>query len=182
MDLTPNRGYPFPECSPPLVEDAANAPVQTRALAESMEADFTDVAALIKSTYQLPTVILRIDSATSIASGDQVPFDVVEYDPEGVANGSTALTITRGVYLVTGFVSSVAGENVQRLAVQFTGDGSGFFLQGTSPPSSGNGRMTGSGVTLRNAGTAMGLKIFYEGTSPSSFDNCWFSLTRMVSY
>lgn len=182
MDLTPNRGYPFPQCNPPLVEDAANAPVQTRAVALAMDADFTVVNTLVEDTYQLPTVILRISSSTVISNGDQVPFDVVEYDPEGLANGDTAQTISHGLYLVTGFVASAAGENVQRLAVQFTANDTGFYLQGTSPASAGNGRMTGSGVTLRNAGTAMGMKIFYSGTDGSSFDNCWFSLTRMVAF
>lgn len=180
MDLTPNRNYPFPQCDPPLVKDAANAPVQTRALAEAMDADFTDVSNLIEDIYQLPTTILRISSSTVIASGDDVPFDVVEYDPQGWANGDT-VQAPNGIYLVTGFVASVAGENVQRLAVQFTGDNSGFFLQGTSPNASGRGQMTGSGVTVRVSGAALGMRIFYSGTSPSSFDNCWFTVTRMVA-
>lgn len=180
MDVTPNRGYVFPQCDPPLVEDAANAPVQTRALAEAMDADFTTVSTLIRDTYQLRTTILRISSATSIASGDDVPFDVVEYDPEGWANGDT-VSAPNGVFLVNGFVACVAGQNVQQLAVQFTGNGSGFFLQGTSPPASGRGQMTGSGVTVRVSGAVLGMRIFYTGTSPSTFDNCWFSVTRMVA-
>jgi hypothetical protein len=180
MDLTPNRGYPVPECDPPLVEDAANAPVQTRALAEAMDADFTTVSNLIEDTYQLPTAILRISSSTVIASGDDIPFDVVEYDPEGWATGDT-IAAPPGLWLVTGFAENATGENVQQLAVQFTGDGSGFFLQGTSPPVSGNGRMTGSGVTIRTAGAALGMRVFYSGTSPSNFDNCWFSATRLVA-
>jgi hypothetical protein len=71
--------------------------------------------------------------------------------------------------------------NVQSLAVQFTGDGSGFFLQGTSPPASGFGRMTASGVTNRVSGAALGMRVFYSGTSPSNFDNCWLSATRLVA-
>jgi len=180
VDLTPNRSYPFPECNPPLVEDAANAPVQTRALAEAMDADFTIVDNLIEATYQLPTTILRISSSTSIASGDDVPFDVVEYDPQGWSNGDT-VQAPSGLWLVTGFVACASGENVQQLAVQFTGDGSGFFLQGTSPTASNRGQMTGSGVTIRTAGAALGLRVFFTGTSPSNFDNCWFSATRLVA-
>jgi hypothetical protein len=180
MDLTPNRNYPFPQCDPPLVKDAANAPVQTRALAEAMDADFTTIDTLIESTYQLPTTILRISAATSIASGDDVPFDVVEYDPQGWATGDT-VAAPPGLWLVTGFAGSVAGVNVQSLAVQFTGDGSGFFLQGTSPPASGFGRMTASGVTNRVSGAALGMRVFYSGTSPSNFDNCWLSATRLVA-
>ncbi len=180
MDLTPNRNYPYPQCSPPLVEDASNAPVQTRALAEAMDADFTTVDTLIRDTYQLRTTILRISSSTSIASGDDVPFDVVEYDPEGWANGDT-VQAPSGLWLVCGFAACASGENVQQLAVQFSGDGSGFFLQGTSPTASNRGQMTASGVTIRTAGAALGMRVFYSGTSPSNFDNCWFSATRMVT-
>ena len=86
-----------------------------------------------------------------------------------------------GIYLVTGFAASVAATNVQSLAIQFTGDGSGFYLQGTSPPASGFGRMTGSGVTPRSAGAVMGMRVFYSGTDPSNFDHCWLSVTRMVA-
>lgn len=180
MDLTPNRDYPFPQCDPPLVKDAANAPVQTRALAEAMDADFTVIDNLIEDTYQLPTTILRISSGTSIASGDDVPFDVVEYDPQGWANGDT-VQAPNGLWLVTGFAACASGENVQQLAVQFVGDGSGFFLQGTSPPASNRGQMTASGVTNRVSGAALGMRVFFSGTSPSNFDNCWFSATRLVA-
>ena len=180
MDLTVNRGYPFPQCDPPLTADESNAPVQTRLLAETMAADFTTVDALLDRTYQLPTTILRITSSTSIGNGEQVPFDVVEYDPEGWATLPAVITQDSGIYLLTAFVGSVAATNVQHLAIQFTGNSGGFHLQGTSPPASGFGSMAGSSVTVRAAGETLGVKIFFDGTTPNNFDNCWFSVTRMV--
>jgi hypothetical protein len=41
--------------------------------------------------------------------------------------------------------------------------------------------MTASGVTNRVSGAALGMRVFYSGTSPSNFDNCWFSATRLVA-
>lgn len=184
MDLTVNRGYPFPQCDPPLVADAANAPVQTKALAEAMDSDFDTVNALIRNAYQLPTTILRITAATSIPSGTSVPFNVTEYDNQGWVTGTTITPDTAGVFLLTGFVHSVLATNVQSLAVQFTGapDTPTFYLQGTSPPATDFGRMTASSVTVRTSvGTAFGLQVLYSGTDPSDFDNCWMSVTRLVT-
>lgn len=181
MDQT-TRGYPFPQCEPPLVADISDAPLQTKALAEAMDADFDTVNALIRNTYQLPTTILRISSATSIASGDTVPFNVVEYDNQGWNTPPTITTDTSGVFLLTAFAASVAATNVQSLALQFLGDGTAFHLQGTSPPVTSFGRMTASTVTIRTApSTVFGLRVLYGGTSPSNFDNCWMSVTRMVT-
>jgi hypothetical protein len=182
MNLTDNRGYPYPQCQPPLIKDASNAPVQTRALAEAIDADLDTLDALIDSTYQLPTTILRISASTSVASGSMFPFDVTEYDNQGWATSSTITVPTAGVFLLTGFALSVLAANVQSLALQFTGNGSGFHLQGTSPPVTGFGRMTASSITVRTeAGTVFGMRPSYTGTSPSNFDNCWFSVTRMVT-
>lgn len=180
MDLTDNRLYPYPECNPPLVQDEANAPVQTKALADAIDADLTTVQVQIREAFQLPTTILRLTAATSVPHGSAVPFDTVEYDNQGWATGSTVTVGTAGVYLVTGFAASVAGTNVQSLALQFLINGSGFYLQGTSPPVTSFGRMTASGTLVRLAGETIGLRVLYAGTDPSNFDNCWLSVTRMV--
>ena len=181
MDRTTQRGYSYPQCAPPLVKDISNAPVQTRLLAEDIDSDLDTVSELVQDTYQLPTAILRITAATSIASAAAVPFDVVEYDPEGWASLPGITLPGAGAYLLTASVHSVAATNVQSLAVQFTRDGAGFYLQGTSPPVTSFGRMTASGITVPSGGT-IGVKIFYAGTDPSDFDNCWLTVTRMVAF
>lgn len=180
MDNTVNRGYTYPQCEPPLVEDAADAPAQTRLLAEQIDADLDTVSALIASTYQLPTAIIRLTAAAAETSGGPIDFNTVEYDPNGWASLPNIVVPTNGIYLVTGFAASAAGTDVESLAVQFTADGSGFYLQGTSPPVTSFGRMTGSGVTIRSAGAVLGMRVLFSGTDPSNFDNCWFSVTRLV--
>lgn len=182
MDLTENRLYPFPQCQPPLIKDEANAPVQTRALAEAIDADLDTVSVQIREAFQLPTTILRITAATSIPTATVVPFNVVEYDNQGWATDSTITVPTAGVYLVTGFVHSVLLSNVQGLQIQFRINSTLAYLQGTSPPVTDFGRMTASGVLLLSAGDVVGLRIHYSGTDPSDFDNAWFSVTRMVEF
>jgi len=182
MNLTDNRLYPYPECDPPLVKDEANAPVQTRALAEAIDTDLDTVSVQIREAFQLPTHILRITSATTIASGSEVPFDTVEYDNRGWATLPTITVGTAGIYLVTGFAHSVTLTNVQSLALQFLINGNPFYLQGTSPPATSFGRMTASGTLHRSAGDTIGLRVLYSGTDPSDFDNCWLSVTRMVEF
>jgi len=183
MNLTDNRGYPYPQCEPPLIKDESNAPLQTRLLAEAMDADFDTVNVLIRETYELPTTILRISAATSIASGTPIPFNVAEYDNNGWVTSPTITPDTAGIFLLTGFAHSVLLTNVQSLALRFTANGDSFHLQGTSPPVTNFGRMTASSVTVRNeAGTAFGMIPYYSGTDPSNFDNCWFSVTRLVEF
>ena len=43
MDET-SRGYPYPECDPPLTKDVSDLPAQLKALADAVDADMTAVA------------------------------------------------------------------------------------------------------------------------------------------
>jgi hypothetical protein len=180
MDTTINRGYVYPQCEPPLVEDEANAPVQTRLLAEAIDADLDTVDALIDYTYQLDTTILTLAAPTFLNSGDAIPFDTVEFDAQGWASLPGITVTDAGLYLVTAFVEDGAGD-CGTLMVQFTNDGNGFYLQGTSPAALANGRMSANGITILQAGVTLGARLTYIGTTPS-FQNARLSATRMVRF
>lgn len=180
MNLTTNRSYPYPQCDPPLVADEANAPVQTRLLAETMDADFDTVSALITSTYQLPTAIVTMAGPTAITSGDPIVFNAVEYDPNGWADLPGITVADAGMYLVTLSIQASAAT-VGGLMVQFLNNGNGFYLQGTSPASLSFGRMAGNGVTILQAGVTLGARITYTGVV-TSFQNARLSATRMVAF
>lgn len=179
MDVTPNRSYPYPQCAPPLVEDSVNAPVQTRLLAETMAADFDTVSSSITDTYQIPTTIIRLTIPTLIYSDDPIPFDKVEYDPQGLAVLPGVTLAESGIYLLTGFAHSDLSTDVESLNISFTANGQGFHRAGTSPPVTDFGRMTASSVTLRTAGDVMGMSVTYGGTA-SNFFNAWFGVARLV--
>lgn len=56
MDATPNRGYPYPQCEPPLVKDASDI-AQVRDLAVAIDAD-------VQAIYDRASdVVVRPDAA-----------------------------------------------------------------------------------------------------------------------
>lgn len=180
MDQTVNRGYPYPQCDPPLVQDEANAPSQTRLLAETMAADFDTVQSLITSTYQMPTTIITMAGPTALASGAPIPFDATEHDTDGWADLPGITVTDAGLYLVSLSVQE-STSSVSDGMVQFTNNGNGFYLQGTSPGAVGFGRMSANGITILQAGVTLGARLTYIGAA-STFVNARLSATRMVAF
>lgn len=180
MDQTVNRGYPYPQCEPPLVEDESNAPLQTRLLAEAMDADFDTVSNLITATYQMPTTIITMAGPTAIASGGTIVFTATEHDTDGWADLPGITVADAGLYLITLSVQETTAS-VALGMVQFTNNGNGFYLQGTSPTAVGFGRMAANGITILQAGVTLGARLTYTGAA-SSFGNARLSCTRMVAF
>lgn len=75
MDQTPNRGYPFPECDPPLTKDASDI-IQLAQLANAVDADVQSVYDRASDTVVRPDAA-RMSMTAAIAStdvGDLTPF------------------------------------------------------------------------------------------------------------
>lgn len=115
VSITPNRGYPFPECDPPLVKDASDIS-QLRDLAEAIDADATAVETRIEEYLEKPDAI-RLSWAgnvtgTGFIQAFTVPYDTITYDN---TPGSTDLTASavvvreRGLYLCTSYVRGIGG-------------------------------------------------------------------------
>lgn len=179
MDVTDDRGYPYPQCDPPLTKDVSDAPTQTRLLAETMDADFDSVDTLINDTYHLPSTIITMVGPTAVASGSAIPFDNTEYDADGWATLPGITVTDSGLYLVTLFAED--GATAGSLMLQFTRNGSGFYLQGTSPAAIAFGRTTANGVTVLQSGDVLGARLTYIGAA-SSFQNARLSATKMRSF
>lgn len=115
-DRTPNRGYIFPECEPPLVKDASDI-VYLRDLAEQVNADAGNMDAAILDLWEKPDSA-RISFSGNLVSNGAVdgqtirfPYDTVTFDNTAGSTlvGSNALRVLeRGWYLV---VSSVRCTN-----------------------------------------------------------------------
>lgn len=116
MDTTP-RGYPYPECDPPLTKDLSDIG-QVRALAEAIDADMTAVAADANRTLLQPDAI-RLTSATVNvpAGGDVEPnFNTVTFTNNPAMDGPLGVIApVSGWYLVGTFAVITAAANAQTL-------------------------------------------------------------------
>lgn len=113
MDQTPNRGYPFPECEPPLVKDASDI-IQFRGLAEAVNDD-------VQAEYdRSDDVLIRPDGVrmsmsafVAVTAASEIPFyDTMTFDTTGGSMATTLLgviTIVQpGWYMVGTWVDATA--------------------------------------------------------------------------
>lgn len=114
MNQTDDRGYPYPECRPPYVEDAADLPLQLKNLAEAVDDDVTALSVQAADALNPPAAL--IESTTPQAPLAGAAFDytttVFATNPAIPNLLDNALVCTSsGLYLVTGTCASSANNN-----------------------------------------------------------------------
>lgn len=104
MKETPNRGYAYPECAPPLVKDAGDLPLQLKNLAEAVDDDVTALQAQAALALNPPSAALNASPSTYDSVNNRLIVNTLQYD-----NGSMASTAnsgmtapTDGLYYITG--------------------------------------------------------------------------------
>lgn len=174
MDTTVNRGYPYPECDPPLTEDASDAPMNTRALAEAVDADLTVVDDAITAAYQRPSAVLTRSLGTTVPSLGIVDWNNTLYsDPDITVLSSGFQIITPGLYYSTCNIVQAAGTT---LAVAWVINGSGVHRQGSA---STRPRVSGEHFAVLNTGDTVQVLVVYGGAGAAQSGN--FSLTRVAT-
>lgn len=82
MDETPERGYPYPQCDPPFVKDAADLPANLKALALAVDTDVTALSS--EATRALnPRCATTTGSTGAIATGAALQMNVIDFDNTG---------------------------------------------------------------------------------------------------
>ena len=109
-DRTPNRGYPFPECSPPLIKDASDiADLRDLAVAVDNDANIIDdrIVDLIEkpdsARISFAGVLPCLGSSGTSETVQLIPYDTITYDNTGTSTdlSSFALRVSeRGWYLI----------------------------------------------------------------------------------
>lgn len=111
MNLTDDRGYPYPQCDPPLVKDALDLPGQLKALADAIEADLVDVDAAIDEVRSGPAAELSWTTGSqSLIDGAEFAFQSTTFDQHGMADlpGNQLVTPTYGLYVIVGYAAAPA--------------------------------------------------------------------------
>lgn len=115
VSITPNRGYPYPECAPPLVKDWSDIS-QIRDLAESVDADAAVMDNRIDEYLERPDAIRLSWAGNVVGTGFlqafNVPYDTITYDNTAGSVDLTAGAVVvqeRGLYLCTSYVRGIGG-------------------------------------------------------------------------
>lgn len=124
MKETPNRGYAYPECSPPFVKDAADLPLQLKTFADKVDDDVTALQATAQLALNPPSASITASPTTFDPATNRFLFNVVEFDNASMANLALDGLVAPepGLYTIIGIrsytASALAGT---QLSIQVNG-------------------------------------------------------------
>lgn len=187
MKTTANRGYPYPECDPPLVKDASDIE-QMRDLALAIDADAGILDARLVDFLEKPDAArMTLSGSTVVPSttGDfvfTIVYNTVDFDNTSVIADTTGGFLRlreSGLYLFTSSVRLThASQFVTDLAVTHSQNGSFGGLRRYEGPSgnmttgsNGDTAMTSTHVILCKAGDIIKTEcqiVALAGTYPTT--------------
>lgn len=136
MDQTINRRYPYPECDPPLQQDASDI-IQLAQLADAINSDVQALSDTIEAQMAYPPSARMTAAFTTPASEIVFDYGITSWETRAgmTSPGLGVFTIQQpGWYLVTGYVSAPALHMRIRLVVN---DEQRGVWQGYSRPQTG---------------------------------------------
>lgn len=114
MNQTDDRGYPYPECVPPYVEDAADLPLQLKNLAEAVDDDVTALAAAAADALNPPAVLIESTTPQAPAAGAGFDYTTTVFATNpAMADlvGNALVCTSAGFYVLAATCSSTASNN-----------------------------------------------------------------------
>lgn len=187
MKETADHGYPYPECNPPYVKDAADLPAQLKALALAFDADIdaiNDAASLflnppaglltLTGTETLgPTAFLKFNNLTTVAANIQ-----------GIADGTNSRFVipSAGLYYVTGTASSTSAPNgVHRLGFRL--NGAVFRAETIQPNVAAATQIRNNSVSVITCavGDVVDMVQYQPGAGNVTYQTAQFGIYRMVA-
>lgn len=173
-DRTDNRGYPYPECEPPLVKDRSDIAF-LRDLAVEVNSDANLMDFNLQEFVEQPDAARISFNGTITTSGlisgsiHRVPYDLVTYDN---TPGMTDLSVNairaieRGWYMMTSTIRCTNGGE-QSIMIRHLRNGQAGTVrrfEGPSYPINGNEEnMATSDVLLLEAGDSVQTQIKTNG-------------------
>lgn len=192
-DRTPNRGYPFPECDPPLVKDASDI-ADLRDLAVAVDDDMNSLDARIVDLIEKPDSarisfagVLAVSSTAFNDNVTIVPYNTITYDNTGTSTalGSNALRVSeRGFYLIATQIRCTDGGD-QNLSVRHVRNGLSFQegrrFEGLAPIVAGNqSATTTSDVLLCQVGDLIQSQFRTNGVDGSYTFESRLTMVQLV--
>lgn len=188
MDLTRPRGYSFPQCEPPIIEDASDI-IQMANLALTIDADIQTQFNQVDNNLLTPDgVHLAATVSQTIQQGDTIVYNTSRFDnTPGAAMSFTGgpVIISDGTYLVTGWVRVDEGltpplDNLKMLlSIRGVGTIATLGLATNFNTTTLPGCVNGSAVVRLNAGQQLQLSVATSGTVTLTVEVSEFSAVRM---
>lgn len=171
MDQTINRGYPYPECAPPLTKDASDI-AHLFNLAQAVAEDVQAIYDRSDDVVVRPDAARRNSTGTITTQNDFPIFTSTTFDTTGTAMsaGSDGIRLVEpGWYLV--------GATVQAVSTTFLGLRVAFLLNGAQQTSFGpqaaivatnvQNASHGGWIFSENPNGVLGLHVRNGAASPS---------------
>jgi hypothetical protein len=187
MEQTEPRHYPFPQCDPPLTKDASDI-VQVANLALSIDADITNLNAIVDNNLLSPDGCHLAAVAQTIQQGDPIQFATVRFDnTPGLAMSETGgiRTIADGVYLMTCWVQVDQGptpplDSLKLISIvegvgELASEGLSTNFNTTTIP----GEVVGSLILRLNAGQLVQVSVRTVGVVTLDVEQSEFAMVRM---
>lgn len=189
MKETPNRGYPYPECAPPLVQDAADLPLDLFNLASAIDDDVTALITQANAALNPPSAALaNTVTLGPFASGSIVPFDFIVFDNTGSSMaviGATAhITATvAGLYeIAASLLGNPSAGTINSLQLQILVNGAAIESYTGTALTAGTGAALNMGARLLlAAGDQVQLGVVFPGGSTLSATNTRLAITKVIS-
>lgn len=188
MDVTRPQGYPFPQCDPPVTQDASDI-IQMANLALTIDADIQSMFNVIDNNLLTPDGCHLAATVTqTIQQTDAIQFNTVRFDnTPGLAMSETGgmRTQSDGIYLVTGWAQVDQGptpplDNLKFLImIQGVGiiqsEGLATNVDNLTRP----GEVNGSTLLHIPAGSLIQASVQTSGTVTLDVEFCEFSAVRL---
>lgn len=183
MDVTPSRGYPYPECDPPRVKDAADGPTQLRALAYAIDADLSVLNGLINQAANAQSVDMQQTVAQAVPVNGRVGLDTTVHSTgilPDLTNNLFTITET-ALYMISGCVTSTAGPaNIHRLSLRRNGVIIAVSSTGPQPLGGANPLANGfAHMALLTEGDMLYMTSAYIGGPVPTFQFARLSAVRI---
>jgi hypothetical protein len=187
MDQTSPRLYPYPQCEPPITEDASDI-VQVANLALTIDADVQTQFNAIDNNLLSPDGCHIAAGAQTIQQGDPATFTILRFDnsPGSVMNETGGIrTRIDGTYLFTSWLQVDQGPTppLDNLKVEFSVAGIGTL---SSEGLSTNfnittlpGEVNGSVILRLIAGRLVQVSVRTTGTVTLDIEQVEFSGVRI---
>ena len=185
MDETPLRGYPYPECDPPYVKDAADLPLDLYLLASAID---TDVGALATAvTEAVNPAACRIQNtappAVALPSGSAVQFNATLLDdtpPMADLALDRIVLNSDGLWLATAGYTATVSAAASAFTLSLALNGSVFHSMTHHPGGIFGINTVTSAMFLGSAGDALNaLTFFASGTA--TMTAAQLSVVRVVA-
>lgn len=185
MKNTEPRGYPYPECNPPLVKDASDI-VQLANLALTIDADIQSLFDTADDNVLSPDGCSINAPGQVVPNGSPITFNTLRFDnsPGAVMNGPTGiLTRISGTYEVTYFIltTNTGTSNIKGIiSIEGVGDLHNEGLGSDISSPAVTAATSGSVIFRATAGSRFQLKVQNgSSTADITISGAEFSAVRL---